>query len=120
MAFNGKIQPQQQEIESETIGFGNTNGNKKSVSFSTANGSAKSVSFSTKLTSLNTSNSTTDKSDEDDDDADDNAQNTDAKSQENLFISEKARKEYLEQQFQESVDEYTKIIRRLEKDNVLV
>lgn len=40
------------------------------------------------------------------------------KNPENLFISEKARKEYLEQQFQEAIDEYTKIINRLEHNRV--
>jgi len=44
---------------------------------------------------------------------------SDDKNPENLFISEKARKDYLEQQFQDAVDEYTKIIKRLEAANVL-
>lgn len=38
---------------------------------------------------------------------------------ENLFISEKARKEYLETQFNEAVEEYSKVIKRLEHANVL-
>jgi len=43
----------------------------------------------------------------------------DAKSSENLFISEKARKKYLEEQFQEAVEEYSKVIKRLERANIL-
>lgn len=41
------------------------------------------------------------------------------KNSENLFISEKARKKYLEEQFQEAVEEYNKVIKRLESANVL-
>ena len=106
------------------IGFGSKASSSskpaKAVSFSSrldaneAKPASKSVSFSAKVTSLNTSNSTTDKSDDED------SVNENKSPQENLFISEKARKEYLEQQFQESVEEYTKIIKRLENVNVLI
>jgi hypothetical protein len=89
-----------------------------------------------KNTSLNTSNSTTDNShddeeddhDEDDDEEDEETDeqqsdddNTPAKALNpaNLFVSEEERKKYLEQEFQEAVTGYRKILKRLEHDNVL-
>lgn len=97
--------------------------NKKSVSFAAA-------SIPAKTTSLNTSNSTTDRddddddgdSDEEDDESGNNSQNNNDDqplNQANLFVSETERKKYLEQQFQEAVQDYGKILKRLEHDNLL-
>ena len=110
---------------------------KKTVSFAVAN---------LKSTSLNTSNSTTDNSHEEDDDEETTEYETDNDESEqsmtddnaaaaavaagnsanaplseaNLFVSEEERKKYLEQQFQETVSDYQKILKRLEQDNVLL
>lgn len=119
------------EEEGTTIGFGanakpvgastffiNT-GQKSSVSFN-GNGksSMKGVSFSStngngaKLTSLNTSNSTTDSSEADVNDENNGLAQAD-------FVSEKERKKHLEEQFQESVTDYSKVIKRLELANII-
>jgi len=86
-------------VESTTqIGFGNSN-------------SSKSVSFAPKVTSLNTSDGTTDPENDED-------ENNSSKP-ENLFMNDKDRKKYLETEFQNTVDEYTKIIKRLEQADAL-
>ena len=124
-----------------TIGFtrvlSNVSAAQASCSSNSKPAAKKTVSFgnvnmaSTKNTSLNTSNSTTDNSshDDDEDESDEeeeeesvNGDDADFKeqlNQANLFVSEEERKKYLEQQFQESVQDYTKILRRLENDNLL-
>jgi len=111
-----------------TIGFGNLN-TRGAVS-ARPNGT-KTVSFaSTKNTSLNTSNSTTDNSHNSsdmeensndspyDNDTDQNDRGEKQLTQENLFVNEQERKNYLEQQFQESVNDYRKILKRLEDNCV--
>jgi len=86
------------EPESTTqIGFGSSGG---------SGSGSKSVSFAP----VALAKESEDKKDEDEDEG---------KSSENLFISEKARKKYLEDQFQEAVEEYSKVIKRLEHANVL-
>ena len=88
-----------------------------SVSFTSKNSlpaSRNKVSFSNKVTSLNTSNSTTDEESDDED----SAPSTEIKA--SLFITEKERKEYLEEQFNEAVSDYGKTIKRLEQFNILV
>lgn len=111
--FSSK-QEKPQSSSVTTIGFGatgsKTNGN-----------SSKSVSFG-KVTSLNTSNSMTDKSSDsidNENEADDKQSNIFALNEQNqIFLSEKERKDLLEQQFKEAVEDYGKVIKRLENSNV--
>jgi hypothetical protein len=137
-----------QKDEGETqIGFGSTASaapsSSKSVSFSskleskpqsssgvttigfskTPTIAPKSVSFSAKVSSLNTSNSTTDKSSdsiEQDEEQEEKPASLFALNQSNMFISEKERKDLLQQEFQEAIDEYTKVLKRLELYNVIL
>ena len=132
--MTGAVQkiPEEDEDSEEgvtTIGFGaggkaaSKLGNKpvKMVSFGTestqigfGSASSKSVSFAcvTKPAARIEVEKKKDECDNDDASEED-------KSPENLFISEKARKEYLESQFLEAVEEYSKVIKRLEHANVL-
>jgi len=93
------------------IGFGNSSTSESTtqIGFCKPSGT-KSVSFSSKVTAMPTAG------DKDSDTAEN--EDEESKNPENLFISEKARKEYLEQQFQEAIDEYTKIINRLEHNRI--
>lgn len=83
--------------------------------------SSKSVSFSTKVTSLNTSSSTTDKS-SDSIDEDSNEKQTIFSLNEStsIFIKDNERKQLLEQQFNEAVEDYRRILKRLENENVSI
>jgi histone acetyltransferase 1 len=107
-----------------TIGFGNSNGGASKIAplsingkVNTVNGNGKKmVSFSGKNTSLNTSNSTTDNSNQSDGDEDE----PNAMGQGNLFVSEQERKQYLEEQFQEALNDYNRILKRLEHENISI
>jgi hypothetical protein len=133
--FGSRLQPHQEEPEEETtIGFGanakpvstvfiNTGGSSRFNGGFNGKSAAKTVSFSAanvngnsngKMTSLNTSNSTTDSNC-----SDENDENGGQLSEANLFVGEKERKKYLEDQFQESVGEYTKVLKRLEHADLL-
>lgn len=91
IGFGSKATP----VESTTtIGFGNPSKVTKSVSFSNTPAEAE--------------------NDEGDD------ENENKIPTENLFMTDKEKKKYLEQEFQACVDEYTKIIKRLEDKNILV
>jgi hypothetical protein len=105
--------------EETTIGFG-TNAKpapSTTTMFINTGGSAnrftngKSAVKSVKFTSMNTSSSTTDSNASDDENENDENQGL---SQANLFVSEQERKKYLEEQFQESLNDYNKTIKRLE------
>lgn len=130
-ARNGSSIPNREEpTETSTIGFGEKNtklasinsrffGNGDEAGTSIGFGSStkssngiKTVTF--KKTSMNTSKSTTDDSDEDDDNDDGSGQMNP-----NLFVSEIERKKYLEEQFQEAVKDYRKIIHKLEHESIL-
>ncbi len=114
--FSSKFENRAQSSASNgvtTIGFGNTG--------TASNNKSKSVSFSAKVTSLNTSNATTDKSsDSIDNDLDNEKASLFALNQTNMFMNEKERKDLLEQQFQEAIEEYSKVIKRLEFQNVSI
>lgn len=106
------------------------------VATSNGQGQKKTVSF--KSTSLNTSNSTTDNSHDDEDDendesgeghsdddsnqmsGDDNADNNEAAlNPANMFVSDEERKKYLDEKFKETTSLYEKIIKRMERENLL-
>jgi len=110
--------------EETTIGFGKNAKPAPSTTtmFINTGGSAnrftngKSAVKSVKFTSMNTSNSTTDSNGSDDENENDENQGL---SQANLFVSEQERKKYLEEQFQESLNDYNKTIKRLEHANLI-
>ncbi len=109
--------------EETTIGFGKNAKPAPSTTtmFINTGGSAnrftngKSAVKSVKFTSMNTSNSTTDSNASDEDNENDENQGL---SPANLFVSEQERKKYLEEQFQESLNDYNKTIKRLEHANL--
>ncbi|CAF1015982.1 unnamed protein product [Brachionus calyciflorus] len=88
--------------EGSSVGFSGTSSGKKSVSFKPL---------------LNTSNGSSNESDEEDGDVSFEQQS--GQMSQNLFVSEEERKKYLEEQFQETVKDYRKIIHRLEYERIL-
>jgi histone acetyltransferase 1 len=100
-----------------TIGFGSSsssssNGIKKNtVTFGTvSNISSNGIN---KPSSLNSSDNT---NEDDASDSSENNENSNVNNQENLFMSEADRKKYLEEQFQESIKGYAKVLKRLESN----
>jgi histone acetyltransferase 1 len=109
-----------------TIGFG-TSSTKKGVQFSestttigfgtsTSNKASKFVRF-TGNTSTSTNDTSRDLEESDEDDDDDKPSTL---TNNNMFVSESERKEYLEKSFQEAVEDYKKTLKRLEFSNLLV
>lgn len=112
VSFGSRMEPQ----STTQIGFDKLNRmepeSTTQIGFGNPSVPPKSVSFSTDVTTVNTSDTKMESENGEE-------ENTEDKAQENLFMTEKQKKEYLESEFQSTVDDYAKIIKRLENANVL-